>query len=144
MLMSARAERRGGLMWGGRWEGFVPGRTRRSRKIRSYATAFGRVSSQGRNKVEPLLARIAADDDLPTLAKELLPDLGDGSSLPQTRQQYIGNTRILSPRNAVHRLWLQQKPGHRLSTPALPAPDASYTYGCSTIGRRCRSRGMAR
>lgn len=63
-------------MLAGTREAFVRRRTQLSNTIRSYAAEFGLVSSRGLDKIEPLLARIAADDDLPTLAKEMFADLG--------------------------------------------------------------------
>src|SRR5439155_6011188 len=39
--------------------------------IRGYAAEFGLAAAKGLDKIEPLLARIAADESIPALAKEL-------------------------------------------------------------------------
>jgi transposase len=52
-------------------EQLVRGRTRLSNAIRGYAAEFGLVSPKGARHVEPLLARVAADETLPALAREL-------------------------------------------------------------------------
>lgn len=46
-------------------------RTQLSNAIRGYAAEFGVVAAKGLGKVEPLLARIAADETVPRLAREL-------------------------------------------------------------------------
>jgi transposase len=42
-----------------------------SNAIRGYAAEFGLIAPKGLDKIEPLLARIAQDEDLPVLAREL-------------------------------------------------------------------------
>ena len=51
-------------------------RSQLSNTIRSHAAEFGLVAAKGLDKIEPLLERIAQDDSLPTLAKEMLAALG--------------------------------------------------------------------
>jgi transposase len=48
-----------------------------SNSIRGYAAEFGLVAAKGHDKIEPLLARIVADETLPELAGELFADLGE-------------------------------------------------------------------
>jgi transposase len=49
----------------------VPERTQLTNMIRGYATEFGVVTPKGLCKVGALLQRIAEDDSLPTLARDL-------------------------------------------------------------------------
>ena len=52
-------------------------RTQLSNSIRGHASEFGLVAAKGLDKIEPLLERIAADESLPALARELFADLGE-------------------------------------------------------------------
>jgi transposase len=51
-------------------------RTQLTNTIRGYAAEFGLIAAKGLGKVEPLLARIAADEALPALAKDMFAALG--------------------------------------------------------------------
>jgi transposase len=57
-------------------ESLVKRRTQLTNTIRGHAAEFGLVAAKGLDKIEPLLARIAADDSLPVLAKEMFAVLG--------------------------------------------------------------------
>jgi transposase len=57
-------------------ESLVKRRTQLTNTIRGHAAEFGLVAAKGLDKIEPLLARIAADDDLPALTKEMFAMLG--------------------------------------------------------------------
>jgi transposase len=57
-------------------ESLIKRRTQLSNTIRSHAAEFGLVAAKGLDKIEPLLARIAEDDSLPALAKEMFVALG--------------------------------------------------------------------
>lgn len=57
-------------------ESLVKRRTQLSNSIRSHAAEFGLIAAKGLDKIEPLLARIATDEDLPDLTRELFADLG--------------------------------------------------------------------
>jgi transposase len=46
-------------------------RTQLTNAIRGYAAEFGVIAAKGVNKIEALLTRIAEDETLPKLAKEL-------------------------------------------------------------------------
>ena len=70
------ADQQAALMLAGRRDGLIRRRTQLSNTIRGYAAEFGLIAAKGLSKIEPLLARIAAHDDLPNLAKELLADYG--------------------------------------------------------------------
>ena len=49
----------------------VRNRTQLANVIRGYAAEFGLTAAKGMSKIEPLLDRIAADETLPDLAREL-------------------------------------------------------------------------
>lgn len=57
-------------------ERLVRDRTRLSNEIRGYAAEFGLVAGKGLDKLQPLLERVAAETQLPELARELFGDLG--------------------------------------------------------------------
>jgi transposase len=57
-------------------ENLIRRRTQLSNAIRGHAAEFGLIAAKGLSKVEPLLARIAADDSLPALAREMFATLG--------------------------------------------------------------------
>jgi len=70
------AEQQAALMLAGMRERLIARRTQLSNMIRGYAAEFGLVAAKGLEKIEPLLARIAADATLPGLARELFAALG--------------------------------------------------------------------
>jgi transposase len=70
------AEQQAAQMLLGVRERLINERTRLSNAIRGYAAEFGLVAAKGLSKIEPLLARIAADPTVPELAKELFAELG--------------------------------------------------------------------
>ena len=72
------AEQQAALMLAGTRDGLVRRRTQLSNAIRGYAAEFGLIAAKGLDKIEPLLARIAADGTLPELAKELFAALRPG------------------------------------------------------------------
>jgi transposase len=57
-------------------ESLVKRRTQLTNTIRGHAAEFGLVAAKGLDKIQPLLARIAADDGLPVLTKEMFAVLG--------------------------------------------------------------------
>lgn len=65
------AEQQAALMLAGTRDGLIRRRTQLSNTIRGYAAEFGLAAAKGLDKIEPLLARIAADSELPELAKQL-------------------------------------------------------------------------
>jgi transposase len=65
------AEQAAAQMLLGTRENLIRRRTQLSNTIRGYAAEFGLVAATGLDKIEPLLVRIAADDSLPALAKEM-------------------------------------------------------------------------
>jgi transposase len=65
------AEQQAALMLVGMRDALIRRRTQLTNMIRGYAAEFGLTAAKGLDKVEPLLARLAADAQLPGLAKEL-------------------------------------------------------------------------
>jgi transposase len=57
-------------------ESLIKRRTQLTNTIRGHAAEFGLVAAKGLDKIEPLLVRIAADDSLPALTKEMFAMLG--------------------------------------------------------------------
>jgi transposase len=70
------AEQQAALMLAGTREALIRRRTQLSNTIRGYAAEFGLIAAKGLDKIEPLLARIAAAAELPRLAKELFAVYG--------------------------------------------------------------------
>jgi transposase len=64
-------EQQAALMLTGTRDALIGRRTQLTNAIRGYAAEFGLTAAKGLDKIEPLLARIAADAELPRLAKEL-------------------------------------------------------------------------
>jgi transposase len=64
-------EQQAALMLAGTRDGLIRRRTQLTNTIRGYAAEFGLTAAKGLDKIEPLLARIAAAAELPRLAKEL-------------------------------------------------------------------------
>jgi transposase len=71
------AEQQAALMLAGMRDQLIARRTQLSNTIRGYAAEFGLVAGKGLDKIEPLLARIAADTTLPVLARELFAALSE-------------------------------------------------------------------
>jgi transposase len=64
-------EQQAALMLAGVRQQLVARRTQLSNAIRGYAAEFGLTAAKGLDKIEPLLARIAQDETVPALAREL-------------------------------------------------------------------------
>jgi transposase len=69
--MSRPAEQQAALMLEGTRAGLIARRTQLTNTIRGYAAEFGLTAAKGLDKIEPLLARIAKEAQLPRLAKQL-------------------------------------------------------------------------
>ncbi len=69
-------EQQAALMLTGIRQQLIARRTQLSNAIRGYAAEFGLTAAKGLDKIEPLLAHIAADEALPGLAHELFATLG--------------------------------------------------------------------
>jgi transposase len=64
-------EQQAALMLAGVRQQLIARRTQVSNTIRGYAAEFGLTAAKGLDKIEPLLARIAQDETVPALAREL-------------------------------------------------------------------------
>ena len=64
-------EQQAALMLAGTRDGLIGRRTQLTNTMRGYAAEFGLTTAKGLDKIEPLLARIAASSEVPKLAKEL-------------------------------------------------------------------------
>ena len=64
-------DRQAALMLTGMRERLIRNRTQLANSIRGYAAEFGLIAAKGICKIEPLLERIATDETLPELAREL-------------------------------------------------------------------------
>jgi transposase len=64
-------EQQAGLMLVGTRERLIRRRTQLTNAIRGYAAEFGLIAAKGTGKIEPLLERIAADDTVPALARDV-------------------------------------------------------------------------
>lgn len=89
------AEQQAALMLAGVRDQLVRRRTQLSNSIRGYAAEFGLVAAKGHDKIEPLLARIAADETLPALARELFAGLEQDYALV-TRQLCKIDARLMA------------------------------------------------
>jgi len=70
------AEQLAAQMLLGTRDGLIKRRTQLSNTIRGHAAEFGLVAATGLTKIAALLARIAADESVPALAKEMFATLG--------------------------------------------------------------------
>jgi transposase len=70
------AEQQAGLMLLGVRDQLIARRTQVSNAIRGHAGEFGVVAAKGLDKIEALLARLAKDETVPELARELFAELG--------------------------------------------------------------------
>ena len=68
------AQSQAALMLAGVRDRLVRSRTQLANAIRGYAAEFGLIAAKGPARIEPLLARIAADETLPALARELFAE----------------------------------------------------------------------
>jgi transposase len=71
------ADQQAGLMLVGARERLIRNRTQLSNVIRGFAMEFGIIAAKGMCQIEPLLERIAADQSLPELARELFAMHGE-------------------------------------------------------------------
>jgi transposase len=65
------ADQQAALMLVGMRERLIRNRTQLANAIRGFATEFGLVAAKGMIRIEPLLERIAIDETLPQMAREL-------------------------------------------------------------------------
>jgi transposase len=77
------------LMLAGTRDRLIRNRTQLSNAIRGYAAEFGLIAAKGLDKIEPLLARIAADETVPALARQLFAAHGEEYAQLQARLKQI-------------------------------------------------------
>jgi transposase len=65
------AEQQAALMLTGIRDGLIARRTQLTNTIRGHAAEYGLIAPKGFDKIEPLLARIAQDERLPAMAREV-------------------------------------------------------------------------
>ena len=85
-------------------DGLIARRTQLSNAIRGSAAEFGLIAPKGLDKIEPLLARIAKDENLQALARELF---ASGSSMPAAVELEEIGGRLLA--------WHRRSLGRRLA-----------------------------
>jgi transposase len=95
------AEQQAAVMLMGMRDQLVRRRTQLANAIRGYAAEFGLVAAKGHDKIEPLLARIAADETLPALARDLFAEQAE---------DYAGLTRKLGVIESRLLAWHRQNP----------------------------------
>jgi transposase len=98
------AEQQAALMLTGVREQMVARRTQLGNMIRGYAAEFGLIAPKGLDKIEPLMARIAQDESLPSIARELFAMQGRDYAQLQTELKVI---------EARLRLWHRTNPDSR-------------------------------
>jgi transposase len=98
------AEQQAALMLSGIREQLVSRRTQLSNTIRGYAAEFGITAAKGLDKIGPLLAQIAQDENVPTLARDLFALQGREFAQVKTELKAI-EARLLA--------WHRANPGSR-------------------------------
>lgn len=88
-------EQQAALMLAGTRDALVRRRTQLSNAIRGHAAEFGLTAAKGLAQIEPLLARLAADADLPALAKAMFAVFADEYAQLKARLKEI-EARLLS------------------------------------------------
>jgi len=83
------AERQAALMLVGLRDRLIRNQTQLANGIRGYAAEFGLIAATGLCKIEPLLGRIAADENLPALARELFAVQAEEYALIQAELKVI-------------------------------------------------------
>jgi transposase len=119
-------EQQAALMLAGVREKLIVRRTQVSNTIRGYAAEFGLTMPKGLDKIEPLLARIAHDETVPGLARELFAIQGQDYARLQVELKAIeGKLRAWHRVNADSRR-LAEIPGVGLigaTTLVMKTPD---------------------
>lgn len=105
------AEQQAALMLAGVRDRLVDRRTQLANSIRGYAAEFGLVAAKGHDKMEPLLARIAAAPGVPTLAKQMFALLAAEYAQVTSRVRELdARLKVWHQQNAVSRR-LEEIPG---------------------------------
>lgn len=115
-------------------ESLIRRRTQLSNTIRSHAAEFGLVAAKGLDKIEPLLERIAQDEDLPALAQETFAALGQEFHDMKARTAAI-DKKMLAFQRGPARLYSKQRAAFSLHESAGTLALHSAHAGCSTCCR---------
>jgi transposase len=83
------AEEQAALMLVGVRDRLIRSRTQLTNAIRGHAAEFGLIAPKGLDKIEPLLARIGADETVPALARALFATLGKEYGQLQARLKVV-------------------------------------------------------
>jgi transposase len=105
------AEQQAAQMLLGTRDGLVRRRTQLSNTIRGYGAEFGLIAAKGLSKIEPLLARIAAEETLPELAKRLFAGLGEEYARTAREIASVESALMAFHRRSEVSRRLQQIPG---------------------------------
>lgn len=89
------AEQQAALMLAGTRDRLIRNRTQLANSIRGYAAEFGLTAAKGIGRIESLLARIAADETLPELARELFGLYGEEYAQLQAQLKEI-DTKLMA------------------------------------------------
>jgi transposase len=82
-----RIDQQASLMLIGMRDRLVRNKTQLTNSIRGYASEFGITAAKGPCRIETLLERISADEQLPALARDLFASHGCGSALKRHPHQ---------------------------------------------------------
>lgn len=104
-------EQQAALMLMGMRHRLVRNRTQLANAIRGFAMEFGLNAAKGRCRIEPLLERIASDDTLPSLARELFALHGREYSQLQAEIEKVEAEVMMWHRNDECSQRLAQIPG---------------------------------
>jgi transposase len=119
-------EQQAALMLAGMRERLVARRTQLSNAIRSYAAEFGVTTAKGLDKIEPLLADIAANQTLPALTRDLFAMHGTEYAQLQAELKIIESRLLAWHRANADSRRLAQIPGVGpivAATLVMKAPD---------------------
>lgn len=111
-------------------ESLVRRRTQLANTIRGHAAEFGLVAAKGLDKIEPLLERIATDDTVPALAKEVFADLG----------QEFRDIRVRSA--AIDKKMLAFNRSNELCRRLLEVPTVGPVGACLAVTRIVNPHGF--
>jgi transposase len=104
-------EQQAALMLAGVRQQLIARRTRLGNAIRGYAAEFGLTAAKGLDKIGPLLVRIAQDETVPALARELLAIQGQDYARLQAELKNIEARLMAWHRNNADSRRLAQIPG---------------------------------
>jgi transposase len=111
-------------------ESLIKRRTQLSNMIRSHAAEFGLVAAKGLDKIEPLLVRVAEDEDLPVLAKQMFATLGREFREVKTRTAEIDQQML-----AFHR-------GNELTRRLAEVPTIGPVGACLFVTKIVNPQGF--